>query len=205
MFRLGSTAFTAVRRVSSRVLLLGVRGVPPRAGHPPHPLPAAAPWLREVAWSAPPATTRRSRAPTLAAVQNKGDPPTRAKRVLDARAVQKRWHRHQDKHFEVQTGLTSLILSKQQVAPVFLHLRAQAWASQFAMLEMLSNAVLGDLLSRSISFLLAKYEKQETDGGRAGGTEARLRRLLLRSGNMVEEAERWLSSPNGPCSGSSGP
>jgi len=73
------------------------------------------------------------------------------------------------------------------------------------MLEMLSNAVLGDLLSRSISFLLAKYEKQETDGGRAGGTEARLRRLLLRSGNMVEEAERWLSSPNGPCSGSSGP
>ena len=119
--------------------------------------------------------------------------------------VLKRWHRHQDKHFEVQTGLTSLILSEQQVAPVFLHLRAQAWASQFAMLEMLSNAVLGDLLSRSISFLLAKYEKQETDGGRAGGTEARLRRLLLRSGNMVEEAERWLSSRNGPCSGSSGP
>ncbi|WVZ55970.1 hypothetical protein U9M48_006563 [Paspalum notatum var. saurae] len=51
-------------------------------------------------------------------------------------------------------------------------------------MEMLSNAVLSDLVSRSIAFLLTcKCEKQED-------LLQRLRQLLLRSGTIVEEAER---------------
>ncbi|TVU19954.1 hypothetical protein EJB05_36137, partial [Eragrostis curvula] len=53
-------------------------------------------------------------------------------------------------------------------------------------MEMLSNAVLGDLVGRSISFLFSKCEKQTT----VDEDLQRLHHLLLRSGTIVEEAER---------------
>ncbi|XP_062231973.1 disease resistance protein RGA2-like [Phragmites australis] len=59
----------------------------------------------------------------------------------------------------------------------------------FAM-EMLSNAVMSELVSRSLSFLFAKCEKQTT--ATVQEDLQRLHNLLLRSGTIVEEAERRL-------------
>ncbi|KAJ1263783.1 hypothetical protein BS78_09G213300 [Paspalum vaginatum] len=55
-------------------------------------------------------------------------------------------------------------------------------------MEMFFNAVLGDLVNRSMSFLFAKCERQATPDAQEG--MCRLRHLLLRSGAIVEEAQR---------------
>ncbi|XP_062232624.1 disease resistance protein RGA2-like [Phragmites australis] len=57
-------------------------------------------------------------------------------------------------------------------------------------MEMLSNLVMSELVSRSLSFLFAKCEKQTT--ATVQEDLQRLRHLLLRSGTIVEEAERRL-------------
>ncbi|KAL6609592.1 hypothetical protein ACP70R_039561 [Stipagrostis hirtigluma subsp. patula] len=54
-------------------------------------------------------------------------------------------------------------------------------------MEFLSGAVIGELVARSISFLVGKYEKQRTT---VQEDLQRLQHLLLRSGTIVEEAER---------------
>ncbi|KAG0552219.1 hypothetical protein BDA96_01G490100 [Sorghum bicolor] len=64
-----------------------------------------------------------------------------------------------------------------------------AWCSKTAM-EMLSNAVLSDVVSRSVSFLLAKKREKQTTAAAQEGLLRRLCHLLLRSGTIVEEAER---------------
>ncbi|CAO2041839.1 unnamed protein product [Urochloa humidicola] len=58
-------------------------------------------------------------------------------------------------------------------------------------MDMFSNAVLGDLVSRSVSFLLAKYKDKQKKATVQEELQ-RLRHLLLRSGTIVEEAERRL-------------
>ncbi|XP_034571004.1 putative disease resistance protein RGA3 [Setaria viridis] len=55
-------------------------------------------------------------------------------------------------------------------------------------MEILYSAVLSELVSRAVSFLLAKREEQAA----AAAQEERLRSLLLRSRTIVEEAERRL-------------
>ncbi|KAM0869695.1 hypothetical protein ACQ4PT_040513 [Festuca glaucescens] len=55
-------------------------------------------------------------------------------------------------------------------------------------MELLASAVLGDIISRSISFFLDRYYGRQT-GGVAKSLE-RLRPLLLRVQSIVEEAER---------------
>ncbi|KAM0874043.1 hypothetical protein ACQ4PT_037669 [Festuca glaucescens] len=55
-------------------------------------------------------------------------------------------------------------------------------------MELLASAVLGDIISRSISFFLDRYYRRQT-GGVAESLE-RLRPLLLRVQAIVEEAER---------------
>ncbi|CAN6296031.1 unnamed protein product [Urochloa humidicola] len=58
-------------------------------------------------------------------------------------------------------------------------------------MERLSNAVLSDLVGRSVSFLFTKYDdKQKTPT--VDKDLRRLRQLLLRSGTIVEEADRRL-------------
>ncbi|GJN14736.1 hypothetical protein PR202_gb01592 [Eleusine coracana subsp. coracana] len=54
-------------------------------------------------------------------------------------------------------------------------------------MEVLSNAVLGELVSRSISYLLSKCDKRMTSSQE--DDLQRLRHLLLQSGTIVEEAE----------------
>ncbi|CAL5033238.1 unnamed protein product [Urochloa decumbens] len=58
-------------------------------------------------------------------------------------------------------------------------------------MEMFSNAVLGDLVNRSLSFLFAEYEEKQKTATVQEELQ-QLRRLLLRSGTIVEEAERRL-------------
>uniref|UniRef100_A0ACD5W3A4 Uncharacterized protein n=1 Tax=Avena sativa TaxID=4498 RepID=A0ACD5W3A4_AVESA len=55
-------------------------------------------------------------------------------------------------------------------------------------MEVLVSAVLGDVISKSISFFVNRYHRQQT--GSAGETLERLRPLLLRAQSIVEEAER---------------
>jgi hypothetical protein len=57
-------------------------------------------------------------------------------------------------------------------------------------MEPLSNAVLSELVNRSVSFLLAKFEKQTTASTAEDDLLRRLRQLLLRSATVVEEAEQ---------------
>ncbi|CAN6307553.1 unnamed protein product [Urochloa humidicola] len=60
-------------------------------------------------------------------------------------------------------------------------------------MERLSNTVLSDLVARSVSFFFAKYDdsKQKT-ATTVDKDLRRLRQLLLRSGTIVEEADRRL-------------
>ncbi|CAM0879951.1 unnamed protein product [Alopecurus aequalis] len=53
------------------------------------------------------------------------------------------------------------------------------------MMEVIVSAVLGDIISRSVSFFVDRYRRLQT-----GGAEESLRRLLLRVQAIVEEAER---------------
>lgn len=57
-------------------------------------------------------------------------------------------------------------------------------------MEMISNAALSDIVSRSVSFLLAKKCEKQTAAAAREDLLRRLRQLLLRSGTIVEEAER---------------
>jgi hypothetical protein len=56
-------------------------------------------------------------------------------------------------------------------------------------MEVLASAVLGDIISRSISFFVARYHRRQT-GGAAGESLERLRPLLARAQAIVVEAER---------------
>ncbi|KAK3138452.1 hypothetical protein QOZ80_5AG0369110 [Eleusine coracana subsp. coracana] len=55
-------------------------------------------------------------------------------------------------------------------------------------MEVLSNPVLGELVSRSISYLLSKCDKRMTSSQEDDLQQ--MRHLLLRSGTIVEDAER---------------
>lgn len=63
--------------------------------------------------------------------------------------------------------------------------------AEFAM-EMLYNAVVGEMVSRAVSFLLAKRQERTAATVQQEDDLLLLRRLLLRSSTIVEEAERRL-------------